>query len=130
MLDDMVDLLLGTGVVVEQDEADLIDRALFIATHHRRLPADTKPAVDSCKGLFQALRQARNPERITAAEAMAASANHEDSPRPWPTERHNPRTAEPPNRRTAVVNHRFRWFHRHSHLPPPDHGLARPSLVH
>ncbi|WP_405900959.1 hypothetical protein OG242_28985 [Streptomyces sp. NBC_00727] len=61
------DLLPG-GVLLNHDETDIIERALFIAIHHRRPPADADPSVDTCRDLFHELRRVRATEQLPASD--------------------------------------------------------------
>jgi hypothetical protein len=53
-------------VLLDRDEADIIERALFVAIYHRRPPADADPAVDTCRKLFDALRRVRATQEPAA----------------------------------------------------------------
>ncbi|MFJ7277244.1 hypothetical protein [Kitasatospora sp. NPDC098663] len=76
------DLLLGS-VLLDRDETDIIERALFIALYHRRPPADSEPSVDTCRALFDELRRVRStaqpsgPESRRLAAAAADGVRHE-----------------------------------------------------
>lgn len=66
----MADLLPG-GALLNQDETDIIERALFISIYHRRPPADADPSVDTYRDLFDELRR-----------VMAGQSSASDSDRP------------------------------------------------
>ncbi|GAA3352416.1 hypothetical protein GCM10017744_001290 [Streptomyces antimycoticus] len=57
---DMTADLLPGSVLLDRDETDIIERALFIALYHRRSPADGEPSVDTCRALFDELRRVRS----------------------------------------------------------------------
>lgn len=61
------DLLPG-GVLLNHGETDIIERALFIAIHHRRPPADADPSADTCRDLFDELRRVRATEQPPAPD--------------------------------------------------------------
>jgi hypothetical protein len=65
----MADLLPGRALL-NQDETDIIERALFIGIYHRRLPADADPSVDTCRDLFDELR------RVTTTGPSPAPDSH------------------------------------------------------
>ncbi|MFF3006479.1 hypothetical protein ACFVTF_27165 [Kitasatospora sp. NPDC057940] len=61
------DLLPG-GVVLDRNETDIVERALFIAIHHRLPPEDADPSVDACRALFDELRRVRRTETSPAPD--------------------------------------------------------------
>jgi hypothetical protein len=62
------------GALLNQNETDIIERALFIAIHHRRPPADADPPVDACRGLFDELRRVRAVEQSPAPDPHRPAA--------------------------------------------------------
>jgi hypothetical protein len=72
---DMTADLLPGGVLLNHDETDMIERALFIAIHHRRPPADADPSVDTCRDLFHELRRVRATEQLPAPDPHRPTAD-------------------------------------------------------
>ncbi|MER7673575.1 hypothetical protein ABTY61_34645 [Kitasatospora sp. NPDC096128] len=68
------DLLPG-GVLLDRDETDIIERALFIALYHRCPPADSEPSVDTCRALFDELRRVRSTARPSGPESRRFAAD-------------------------------------------------------
>src|SRR4051794_33303105 len=61
------DLMPGS-VLLHDDETDIIERALFIAMHHRRPAADADPAAYTCHELFDELRRVRATQQLPASD--------------------------------------------------------------
>ncbi|MFF3689476.1 hypothetical protein [Streptomyces sp. NPDC002187] len=68
------DLLPGS-VLLNHDETDIIERALFIAIHHRRPAADAAPSADACRDLFNELRRVRATEQSPDPDPQRLAAD-------------------------------------------------------
>jgi hypothetical protein len=72
---EMTRALTPGSVLLSWDETDIIERALFIAIHHRRPSAETDPSPDTCRVLFNEIRHVRAVEQSPASEHPRPAAD-------------------------------------------------------